>query len=285
LGRGPKLTSGSEGSCRLGPDDPGRPAEPGRDAVLDLPVDRDPGRIAAMFGGIAERYDLMNRLMTMGLDRRWRRVAARQAALSPGDCALDVCCGTGDLSFSLVDDCPGCAVTGLDFTPEMISLARKKAAARARLGRPAQLGFVEGDVLDLPFAEGEFAAVTVGWGVRNVPDVPRAFAEMARVTRPGGRVVCLESTVAPEGLGRRFHGVWMGRVVPLAGRIVTGDAAAYAYLPASVEAFPRADGLARIMAAAGLIKVRYRRFGLGAVAIHVGETPGAPGRTSAVVAP
>jgi demethylmenaquinone methyltransferase / 2-methoxy-6-polyprenyl-1,4-benzoquinol methylase len=249
------------------------------EAAPDLPVDRDPGRIAAMFGGISGRYDLMNRLMTIGLDRRWRRIAARETALSPGDRALDACCGTGDLSFSLVDACPGCDVIGLDFTPEMIALAREKAAARLRRGRHAPLDFVAGDVLDLPFADGEFAAVTVGWGVRNVPDVPRAFAEMARVTHPGGRVVCLESTVAPAGLGRRFHDVWMGRVVPLAGRVVTGDDSAYAYLPASVEAFPRAEALAGIMAAAGLVHVRYRRFGLGAVAIHVGETPAKSGRT------
>jgi demethylmenaquinone methyltransferase / 2-methoxy-6-polyprenyl-1,4-benzoquinol methylase len=251
--------------------------------MRELPVDRDPDHIAAMFGGIARRYDLMNRLMTLGLDGRWRRVAAREAALAPGDRALDVCCGTGDLSFSLVDGCPGCAVTGLDFTPEMVAVAREKAAARMRCGWLARLDFVEGDVLDLPFAEGAFAAVTVGWGVRNVPDVPRAFAEMARVTRPGGRVVCLESTVAPEGPGRRFQAVWMGRVVPFAGGIVSGDAGAYAYLPASVDAFPRAEGLAGIMAAAGLVNVRYRRFGLGAVAIHVGETPGAPSRAPAGV--
>ena len=100
--------------------------------------------------------------------------------------------------------------------------------------------FVAGDLLDLPFEDGRFAAVTVGWGVRNVPDVPRAFREMARVTRPGGRVVCLESTQAPEGPGKRFHDVWLGRVVPVLGRLVTGDPSAYAYLPASVAAFPRA---------------------------------------------
>ena len=254
-------------------------------AELDLPVDRDPGRIAAMFGGIAGRYDLMNRLMTMGLDRRWRRVAAREAALAPGDRALDACCGTGDLSFSLVDSCSGCAVVGLDFTPEMVVVAQEKAAARVLRGRPAPLEFVAGDLLDLPFADGEFAAVTVGWGVRNVPDVPRAFAEMARVTRPGGRVVCLESTVAPQGPGRRFHGLWMGRVVPFAGRLVTGAAAAYSYLPASVEAFPRVEGLAAIMAAAGLVDVRYRRFGFGAVAIHVGEAPAAPDSGTDAAAP
>ena len=227
-----------------------------------------------MFGGIAPRYDLMNRIMTVGLDGSWRRMAARQAALSGGDRALDACCGTGDLTFSLVDVCPDCEVTGLDLTPAMIARAREKAAARERRGLPSPRAFVAGDLLDLPFADHEFAAVTVGWGVRNVPDVPGAFREMARVTRPGGRVVCLESTQPPEGAGKLFHEVWMGRVVPLLGGLVTGDRSAYAYLPASVRAFPRADELAAVMAASGLTKVRYRRLGFGAVALHVGEAPG-----------
>ena len=164
-----------------------------------------------MFGGIAPRYDLMNRIMTVGLDGSWRRLAARQAALSGGDRALDACCGTGDLTFSLVDVCPDCEVTGLDLTPAMIARAREKAAARERRGLPSPRAFVAGDLLDLPFADREFAAVTVGWGVRNVPDVPGAFREMARVTRPGGRVVCLESTQPPEGAGKLFHEVWMER--------------------------------------------------------------------------
>jgi demethylmenaquinone methyltransferase/2-methoxy-6-polyprenyl-1,4-benzoquinol methylase len=245
----------------------------GRSGSGDLPMDRDPSRIEAMFGDISGRYDLMNRLMTAGLDRRWRRMAAEQAALAPGDEALDACCGTGDLAFSLSEACPACSVTGLDFTPAMLDRAREKAAARARRGLAVPRAFVEGDLLELPFGSGRFAAVTVGWGVRNVPDIPRAFSEMARVTRPGGRVVCLESTMPPDGLGRRFHSVWMAHVVPLLGRIVTGDASAYAYLPASVAAFPRADGLADIMAGAGLTNVRFRRLGLGAVALHVGVVP------------
>ena len=247
---------------------PGRPAASG-----DLPIDRDPSRIEEMFGGISGRYDLMNRLMTAGLDGRWRRMAAVQAALSPGDEALDACCGTGDLTFSLCDACPACDVTGLDFTPGMLDRAREKAKARARRGLPGPREFVAGDLLALPFADRRFAAVTVGWGVRNVSDVPHAFAEMVRVTRPGGRVVCLESTMPPDGAGQRFHAVWMAHVVPALGKVVTGDASAYAYLPASVAAFPRADELAAILAGAGLTNVRYRRLGFGAVALHVGEVP------------
>jgi demethylmenaquinone methyltransferase / 2-methoxy-6-polyprenyl-1,4-benzoquinol methylase len=249
---------------------PGRPAR----GAGDLPLDRDPSHIEAMFGDIAGRYDLMNRLMTGGLDGGWRRAAAAEARLSPGDEALDACCGTGDLTFTLVESCPGCDVVGLDFTPEMLVRARQKAQARAAKGLPAPREFVQGDLLSLPFDAGRFAAVTVGWGVRNVPDVPRAFREMARVTRPGGRVVCLESTQAPDGAGKRFHAFWQGRVVPLMGRVVTGDRSAYSYLPASVAAFPRADELAAIMAGAGLENVRYRRFGFGAVALHVGEVSG-----------
>jgi len=237
-----------------------------------------------MFARIAPRYDLMNRLMTAGLDGRWRRLAAAQAVLAPGDRALDVCCGTGDLSFALVDRWPGCEVTGLDFTEEMLVRARQKAAGRdgagagdgtgARGGAGArQPRFVRGDVLALPFGDGEFAAVTVGWGVRNVPDLSRALREMARVMRPGGRVVCLDSTRPPKGFGRRFHQVWFDRVVPVLGRVVAGEGSAYAYLPASVHDFPDADRLAALLAGAGLVRVRYRRFGFGAVALHVGEAP------------
>ena len=221
-----------------------------------------------MFGRIAPRYDLMNRLMTAGLDRRWRRLAAAEAPLGPGDRALDVCCGTGDLAFALADRWPAGGVTGLDFTEEMLEIARRKGEART-----TPPSFVQGDLLSLPFADDAFAAVTVGWGVRNVSDLPRALSEMARVTRPGGRVVCLESTRPPDGLGRRFHALWFERLVPALGRLVAGEDSAYSYLPASVRDFPDADGLAALMAAAGLERVRYRRFGFGAVALHVGERP------------
>jgi len=184
-----------------------------------------------------------------------------------------VCCGTGDLTLTLAAMWPGCHVTGLDFTEAMLVRAREKLAARAQGGRLAPVELVRGDALAMPFADATFAAVTVSFGVRNVPDVPGVFAEMARVTRPGGRVVSLELTETSPGLGRRFHDLWSGRVVPLLGRVVAGDARAYSYLPASVAAFPDADELAGIMAAAGLMSIRYRRYGFGAVALHVGEAP------------
>ncbi len=230
-----------------------------------------------MFDRIMPRYDLMNGLMTLGMDRRWRRMAAAQARLARGDMVLDACCGTGDLAFALGEMYPDCAVVGLDFSAQMLTRARSKAAARRRDGASLSLKFVRGDLLDLPFADHEFAAVTVGWGVRNVSQIGRAFAELARVTRPGGRVVCLESTRTQGEPGGRLHRLWMRRVVPALGRVVTGETEAYAYLPVSVEAFPSAEELAAIMARVGLTNVRYRRVGLGGVAIHVGEVAAPPG--------
>lgn len=169
--------------------------------------------------------------------------------------------------------CPGCTVTGLDATPAMVARAAAKAEARRRVGRPAAATFVVGDLLDLPFPDASFAAVTVGWGLRNVADLERALREMVRVTRPGGRVVCLDST-RPEGVWqRRLHALWTGRVVPVLGGLVTGHREAYAYLPESVATFPDAEGLAAAMAAAGLTRVRYRRLACGGVALHVGEVP------------
>ena len=154
----------------------------------------------------------------------------------------------------------------------MLDLARYKTAARA--SGAGKVTYVRGDVLGLPFADDTFAAVTVAFGVRNVPDVPAAFAEMARVTNPGGRVVCLEATRPRGPLGRRVHALWMGKIVPRLGGVVSGNGAAYSYLPASTRDFPDADGLVDVMAAAGLRRVRYRRFVFGIVALHVGEAAG-----------
>jgi demethylmenaquinone methyltransferase/2-methoxy-6-polyprenyl-1,4-benzoquinol methylase len=229
---------------------------------------RDPERIAAMFDRIVPHYDLMNRLMTIGLDRRWRAAAAAAAAPPPGRPVLDACCGTGDLSLAVARHYPDAAVTGLDFSQAMLGSARAKAA---RAG--ARIEFVCGDLLALPFADASFGAVTVGWGVRNVADLKRAFAEMVRVSAPGARVVCLEATRPAGAVGRRFHAVWFERVVPAMGALVTGDAEAYAYLPASVRSFPDAEGLAAVMRAAGLQGVSYRLFGFGAMALHVGQVP------------
>jgi demethylmenaquinone methyltransferase / 2-methoxy-6-polyprenyl-1,4-benzoquinol methylase len=215
-------------------------------------------QVRAMFDRIARVYDLMNSVMTAGMHHRWRERAADLARVGPGSRALDVATGTGDLAIELAGR--GAEVTGLDFSEPMLELARRKAPG---------LEWVAGDALSLSYAEGEFDAVTVGFGARNFSDLGRGLAEMARVTRPGGRVVVLEITTPQKPPLSWFFRLWFDRVVPALGR-VAGDPDAYAYLPSSVRRFPGPRELAAEMAAAGLEDVRWVLTAGGIIAIHSG---------------
>ncbi len=212
--------------------------------------------VQSMFDRIAPVYDAMNRLMTMGLDLRWRRIAAR-AVVRPGDRVLDACCGTGDLALACAR--AGGTVTGLDFAPRMLERARRKLPDAT---------WAEGDLLALPYG-GEFDVVTVGFGIRNVSDLGGALREMRRVLAPGGRVAVLEIT-RPRGPLAPFYRVWFDRIVPLLGKALKGGGA-YSYLPASVRRFPGPDDLAGLMAASGFADVSYRTFAGGIVALHIGR--------------
>jgi demethylmenaquinone methyltransferase/2-methoxy-6-polyprenyl-1,4-benzoquinol methylase len=209
-----------------------------------------------MFDRIAPVYDAMNRTMTAGLDRRWRRITA-ETVVHPGDAVLDACCGTGDLAIACAR--AGGRVTGVDFSERMLERARRKAP---------ELEWIEGDLLALPFADESFDAATVGFGVRNVEDLDRALLELRRVLRPGGRLGILEIT-RPGGILGPFYRVWFDRVVPLLGKLLPGGSA-YTYLPASVKRFPGPGALAELIASAGFRDVRVRRFAGGIVALHSG---------------
>jgi demethylmenaquinone methyltransferase / 2-methoxy-6-polyprenyl-1,4-benzoquinol methylase len=213
--------------------------------------------VRAMFDRIAPVYDAMNRVMTAGLDQRWRRATAR-AVVRPGDAVLDACCGTGDLAVAAARE--GGRVTGLDFSERMLERARRKAPA---------IEWMEGDLLSLPFEDASFDAATVGFGVRNLDDLERGLVELRRVLRVGGRVAVLEIT-QPRGALAPFYRMWFDRIVPLLGRVLPGGAA-YTYLPASVRRFPGPDELARMLADVGFQDVRYRTFAAGIVALHTGE--------------
>jgi demethylmenaquinone methyltransferase/2-methoxy-6-polyprenyl-1,4-benzoquinol methylase len=214
--------------------------------------------VRTMFDRIAPVYDVMNRVMTMGLDLRWRRIAA-EAVVRPGDSVLDACCGTGDLAIA-ARKAGGEKITGLDFSTAMLERARRKSQS---------IEWVEGDLLALPFENGSFEAATVGFGVRNVADLERALAELRRVLAAGGRLAILEITT-PRGLLAPFYRVWFDRVVPLLGKLLKGGAA-YSYLPASVRRFPEPGELAGLMLAAGFDGVEWRTFAGGIVALHIGK--------------
>jgi demethylmenaquinone methyltransferase / 2-methoxy-6-polyprenyl-1,4-benzoquinol methylase len=209
-----------------------------------------------MFDRIAPVYDVMNRVMTAGLDVRWRRLAA-EAAVRRGDRVLDAACGTGDLAIADLKAGAG-SVTGLDFSEQMLARARRKAP----------LEWVRGDLLALPFADGTFDAATVGFGVRNVDDLELALRDLRRVLRPGGRLAVLEITQA-RGALKPFYSLWFDRIVPLFGKVVPGGSA-YTYLPASVRRFPSAERLAALLRECGFGEVRFRLLGGSIVALHTG---------------
>jgi demethylmenaquinone methyltransferase/2-methoxy-6-polyprenyl-1,4-benzoquinol methylase len=215
-----------------------------------------PEGVRSMFDRIAPVYDAMNRLMTAGLDQRWRR-ATVDAVVRPGDRVLDACCGTGDLAVAAAT--AGGEVTGVDFSRPMLDRARRKAP---------EIEWVEGDALALPFEDDTFDAATVGFGVRNLADLEGGLRELRRVLHPGGRFGILEIT-RPQGLVAPFYRLWFDGVIPVAGKVLPGGSA-YTYLPASVRRFPEPQGLAKLMDEAGFGDIRWRLFGGGIVALHTG---------------
>ncbi|MGZ4417506.1 MAG: ubiquinone/menaquinone biosynthesis methyltransferase [Gaiellaceae bacterium] len=217
-----------------------------------------PDAVRRMFDRIAPFYDAMNRTMTAGLDRRWRRLTA-EAVVRPGDVVLDACCGTGDLAVAAAR-AGGRRVTGLDFSEPMLERARRKAP---------ELEWIRGDLLELPFGDASFDAATVGFGVRNVDDLQGALSELRRVLGPDGRLGILEIT-RPRGPLAPFYRLWFDGVVPLLGKLLPGGSA-YTYLPASVRRFPGPAELAEMIEAAGFWDVRVRLFAGGIVALHIAD--------------
>jgi demethylmenaquinone methyltransferase / 2-methoxy-6-polyprenyl-1,4-benzoquinol methylase len=227
----------------------------------------EPADVERMFDRIAGPYDLMNRLMTAGLDRRWRAIAARESGVGRGATVLDACCGTGDLALELARTVGRSGqVTGLDFSAEMLTRAARKAPGEDA----ASVEWVRGDATAMPFKDSSFAAATIAFGLRNLPDPEAGLHELARVVRPGGRVVCLEITRPDHGALKGFYSLWFDRGIPALGRVLDRGGA-YSYLPASVRRFPGPEQLGEAYHRAGMTDVRYRLLAGGIVALHVGE--------------
>jgi len=236
---------------------------------IDPEIADDPGTmVERMFSAIAPRYDFLNRLLSAGRDRYWRREAIRVTALPPRGRLLDICTGTADVALEAARQFPDAHIVGVDFSRPMISLGLAKVE-RANLASRISLQVAPAEAL--PFPDGSFDAATVAFGLRNVPDRLRGLREMHRVLRPAGHAVILEFTTPPSPLFRRVYLWYFHRVLPWIGRVVSGHSSAYSYLPASVADFPDPDGLTAWMQESGFHHVSYRLLTGGIVAIHVGR--------------
>ena len=244
------------------------PAGPPHAAVGAAAVDKTPARIAGMFDAIAPRYDLLNHLLSAGLDVRWRARAIRELRLRSGARVLDLCTGTGDLAVAAVQQEPSASVVGVDFAGEMLRLANRKVAS---LGLGRSIRVVRGDGMRIPVASESCDAATIGFGIRNVIEPRAALAELARVLRPGGRLVILEFG-QPRLPGIRTLYTWYFRyVLPLVGKVVSRHQSAYSYLPASVGTFPPPSEFAQIIAATGFSQVHAVPLSFGIVYLYVAE--------------
>jgi demethylmenaquinone methyltransferase / 2-methoxy-6-polyprenyl-1,4-benzoquinol methylase len=223
----------------------------------------------AMFDGIASRYDFMNRIISFGIDRRWRREAARATGICDGGRVLDLATGTGDLAIEIASECDSSTVVGVDPSPRMLDVARAKVKARS-LG--ARIELVEGDAEHLPLEAASVDAITIAFGIRNVADRPRALTEMLRVVKPGGKIVILELTEPAGGITRPFARAYIHRLMPAIASIVTSSAE-YRYLEASIAAFPAPARFAEMMTTAGMHSVEARPLTLGVAHLFIGERP------------
>jgi len=225
------------------------------------------GRVREMFSNIANRYDLLNHLLSANVDKRWRRIVAtkvRERISSSGACVLDVACGTGDLSLTLFET-TGARVVGTDFCRPMLAVAAGKVSS--------QVPLIEGDALRLPFRSGSFDAVTIGFGLRNLSNVENGLAELCRVVKPGGWVAVLEFSNPCNAIFRTVFGLYFRKVLPMLGGAISGSLSAYAYLPASVQKFPDQEQLALLMEQAGFDQVEFENLTGGIAALHLGRRP------------
>lgn len=239
------------------------PSQPSQSGAISKQDD-----VQQMFDSIVPRYDLMNHIMTFGMDFRWRKMMAKHArTLQNGelsDFVVDVACGTGDVAFEM-ERAGVPLVTGLDYSSGMIAEAKRKAEKRK-----SEVNFIEGDAMHMPFEDEKASAATISFGMRNLPDYTAGVREMARIVKPGGKVICLEATPYHRPILKIPFNVYFNHVLPIIGKVVSGEYEAYKYLPDSVKHFPNPDELADTFREAGLVDVKYNLLGFGSVALHIG---------------
>lgn len=226
----------------------------------------DKSHVQAMFGRIAPRYDLMNRLMTFGRDQAWRRFVVEKAQLSNDSMVLDIASGTGDIAFAIRQTYPSANIVAADFALPMMQVGQQRPFGQ-------KVGWLGADALQLPLPSTEFNAVVSGFLFRNVPDIDQALAEQLRVLKPGGRIVTLDTTPPENPLLKPFINIHLKLIIPVVGKLITGDSQAYSYLPESTLAFKSAEALAERFEKAGFKDVGFKKFMMGTVAVHWGTKP------------
>ncbi len=230
------------------------------------PGEQRAARVADLFGAIAPRYDLINDLQSLWLHRRWKNLLVKMAAVQPGDKALDLCCGTGDVAFAL--RAAGAEVIGLDFSPAMLAVAERRAGHPPAAPAAPRLQFMAGDALRLPFDDASFDIVTIAYGLRNLESWERGLEEMTRVARPGGRLLALDFGKPESRLWRWVYFCWLKRMVPLFGRIFCQDSATHAYICESLQAYPAQRGVAEKLKTLHCRDIQVRNLLGGAMSIH-----------------
>lgn len=227
--------------------------------------------VREMFNSIARRYDLMNSLMSMGLDKSWRKFTVRRSGLKAGGYGLDVCCGTGMLSMELARTAgPAGRVVGLDFSENMLAVAGENIRDFAFKDN---IRLVQGNAMELPFEDNTFDCATVGWGLRNVPDILTALKEMTRVVKPGGKVVSLDMAQPEAPVFKQLYWLFFEQAIPAMGKLWAGNKGAYAYLHDSARVFPHQKELAGMFSRAGLVETGYHNLLGGVVAVVEGRKP------------
>ncbi len=229
-------------------------------------IDKQPNKVRCMFGRISKKYDLLNRLMSFGFDLIWRKYLIRMAEIPDGGRVLDAGAGTGDIALEILNNNPSVKITAADLTYEMMSVGKERTGGKV-------IDWCQADAQNLPFPDSTFDAVTSGFLARNVPDIAAMFKEQVRVLKPGGRVVCLDTSPVPDNMLKPLILLYYKFVIPFMGLLIAGEKNAYRYLPETTIGFLEPKVLGRTLAAAGLKDVNYKSFMFGNISVHWGSKP------------
>ena len=237
----------------------------------EAPAEISSERVKDIFSAIAKKYERFNAVSSFGAYKLWLAGMAKQAPIESSHDVLDIAGGTGDVTFTMAREKRPAHIQCTDLVPEMLDVARAHYDEGAAAGVPVDFQVV--DAQDIPYDDASYDVITMAYGIRNMPDRPRALAEMFRVLKPGGALVCLEFSTPPNGLWRALYSFYLKHLIPFWGGLITGDREGFVYLARSIKAFPNQEGLAQMMRDAGFVDVTWKNYTGGIAAVHVARKP------------